>query len=260
MDPGPFIQESSSPISAQPPAVATAAPAREVLLRRFELLLLLGVSIGPSLVSAFFVHFLYGNKLPVPSVAWYISYGLTNGVIHQAGGLALLCYILFRQGRSLRDIGFSFRWIDIPVAIALWILSWLAATACHLYVNLIYNVATGRQVQQWDGAAAMLGTHVSVMVVVFLVVNAFYEELIVRAYLMSEVLAGRHSALVAGVVSVCVQALYHIYQGVPNMIALAGLFTVYAIYYGATRRILPVILAHLFVDAASATALFIRHH
>ena len=106
----------------------------------------------------------------------------------------------------------------------------------------------------------MLGTHVSVMVVVFLVVNAFYEELIVRAYCLCEIIAWKHSALAAGVVSVCVQALYHIYQGVPNMIALAGLFSVYAIYYGVTRRILPVILAHLLVDAASATYLFFFRH
>lgn len=259
MDPGPFIQETSSPISAGPPAPVTPS-AREILLRRFELLLLLGVSIGPSLVGAFLVHFVYGNKLPAPSVPSYISFALTNGVVHQAGGLALLFYILFRQGRTLRDIGFSFRWIDIPIAVGLCMLSWIAAGACHLYVNLIYHLSTGRQVERWDGAAAMLGTHVSVLVVVFLVVNAFYEELIVRAYFMSEVIAWRHSTLVAGVASVCVQALYHIYQGVPNMIALAGLFTVYAIYYGVTRRILPVILAHLFVDAVSATLLFIHHH
>ncbi len=172
----------------------------------------------------------------------------------------MLSYILFRQGRRLRDIGFSFRWLDLPVSIGLLVLSWIAAGLCRYYLNSMYFLWTGHQVERWDGAAALLGTHVSVVVVVFLLINAFYEELIVRAYLMSEIISWKHSALFAGIVSVVIQASYHIYQGVPNMISIAALFSVYAIYYGKTRRILPVILAHLYVDAFSAAYLFHFHH
>jgi membrane protease YdiL (CAAX protease family) len=114
-------------------------------------------------------------------------------------------------------------------------------------------------VAHWDGAAAILGTHISFMVVVFLFTNAFYEELIVRAYLMSEIISWKRSTLLAGVVSVGIQSLYHIYQGVPNMISIAALFSVYAIYYAKSRRILPVILAHLYVDIASTAYLFYHH-
>jgi len=261
MDFNPAPEPVPFPAVIPEPAVPPPPPQENrPSLRKLEMLLLLTVTIGPSLLNAVFIYIVYGSSALRPSDPSYIFYGLASAVARQAGGLALLVYILFRQGRRLRDIGFSFRWLDLPVSIGLLVLSWIAAGLCHFYINHVYFLWTGRHVERWDGAAAMLGTHISVVVVVFLLINAFYEELIVRAYLMSEIIAWKHSALLAGIVSVVIQASYHIYQGVPNMISIAAVFSVYAIYYGKTRRILPVILAHLYVDAFSAAYLFYSHH
>ncbi|HZR28836.1 MAG TPA: type II CAAX endopeptidase family protein [Terriglobales bacterium] len=258
-----FNPTEEAPVSAlvQEPGIPPPLPQESrPLLRKLELLLLLGVTVGPSVLTAIFIYFVYGVATQRPSGVSYIFFGLATAIVHQAGGLALLFYILFRQGRTLRDIGFSFRWLDIPVSIGLLVLSWIASGLSHYYINSVYFLWTGRHLERWNGAAGYLGTHISFIVVVFLFLNAFYEELIVRAYVMSEIIAWKRSALFAGVFSVAIQSLYHLYQGVPNMLSIAALFTIYAIYYAKSRRILPVILAHLCVDAASAAYLFFFHH
>jgi membrane protease YdiL (CAAX protease family) len=249
---------SLPPLAAE---AAISAPVREtpVSLRKLELLLVLGITIGPFLVSAILLYVLYRGVWPNSSLPYSVFYATIVKVVHEAGGLALLLYVLFRQGRSLKDLGFSFRWSDIPVSMGLLLLSWMAAGICHVLINSAYYGWTGRHLERWNGAAALLGSHFSIIVMVFLVLNAFFEELIVRAYVMSEIISWKKSALLAGLVSVSVQALYHIYQGVPNMLAIAALFSVYAIYYGKTRRILPVILAHFYVDVISAALVFFFH-
>lgn len=257
----PTLQETnkdSGPADPAPPSLPALPAAQQTPLsvRRLELLLLLGVAIGPPLLNAFFAYFLFGTAPRSPS---YISFRLSAAIVQEAGSLALLSYILFRQGRTLRDIGLSFRWLDIPVSVGLFLLSWFASGICYVCINWAYYRATGHYVQRWDNAAAMLGTHVSIIVVVFLVLNAFFEELIVRAYVMSEIIAWKNSLLLAGIFSVGIQSLYHIYQGVPNMLSIAALFSVYAVYYAKSRRILPIILAHLYIDLASAAYLFFFH-
>jgi membrane protease YdiL (CAAX protease family) len=76
----------------------------------------------------------------------------------------------------------------------------------------------------------------------------FYEELIVRAYLMTEIIALTRSAWLAVVVSVVVQSSYHFYQGVPLALSHVLLFTVYALFYVRTRMVLPLALAHSVAD------------
>src|SRR5262249_3011955 len=102
MDPTPATQDTSVP----PPRVdiASSRPPREaaVSLRQIELLLLLAISIAPFLVSAVFVYILYRGVWPNSSLPYDLLYGTTMKVIHEGGGLALLLYILFRQGRTVR--------------------------------------------------------------------------------------------------------------------------------------------------------------
>jgi membrane protease YdiL (CAAX protease family) len=255
----PATQETSAPPPAAEAGLSAPSAETATSLRKFELLLLLAICIGPFLVSAIFIYVLYRGVWPNSSFPYSVLYGTTMKVLQEASGLALLLYILFRQGRKVRDIGLSFRWSDVPVSLGLLLLSWIAVSICSVLIGSVYHLWTGRHLEHWNGAAALLGSHISIMVVAFLVLNAFFEELIVRAYVMSEIISWKNSALLAGVVSVSIQSLYHIYQGVPNMLALAGLFSVYAIYYAKTQRIFPVILAHFYVDAASAALLFFYH-
>jgi membrane protease YdiL (CAAX protease family) len=256
MDLDSVTQQGTASAPAVEPVVCL--PPQKVMdsMRKIELLLLLGITIAPFIARAISLYILYRGVWPNSPLPSYASFSMAINLVHEVGGLGLLLYILLRQGRSLRDIGFSFRWTDIPIGVGLMVLSCIAAMVGRFFANLIYISWTDRTVAPWNGGTALLGTHVSILLVVFLVVNAFFEELIVRAYFTSELMCWKNNAALAGVMSVLVQALYHIYQGVPNMISAAALFTVYAIYYAKTRRILPIIVSHFLVDAVIAWFFF----
>ncbi len=75
-------------------------------------------------------------------------------------------------------------------------------------------------------------------------VGPFYEEMIARAFTMSEVEALTGSAGLAIAASVLLQTSYHLYLGLPNALAAGAAFLVSACYYARFRRVTPVILAH----------------
>lgn len=90
--------------------------------------------------------------------------------------------------------------------------------------------------------------HPSVMAIPFSLLNPFFEELIVRAYLMTEVIELTGSQLLAILASVVVQSSYHLYYGWAGAIAISFQFLVFAIYYARARQALPIIVAHGFFD------------
>jgi membrane protease YdiL (CAAX protease family) len=88
----------------------------------------------------------------------------------------------------------------------------------------------------------------SILGVLFLLLNPFFEELIVRAYVISEVQFFTGSSFLAILVSVAIQSSYHLYQGLVPALLTTSLFTVFSLYYVRTKRITPVIIAHMFFD------------
>ena len=59
------------------------------------------------------------------------------------------------------------------------------------------------------------------------------------------------AAALAVLVSVAIQAFYHLYQGVPAALGHGATFLVFSLYYLRTRRIAPVVLAHLYMDVGA---------
>jgi membrane protease YdiL (CAAX protease family) len=90
--------------------------------------------------------------------------------------------------------------------------------------------------------------HPSVVAIPFSLLNPFFEELVVRAYLMTEVIELTGSSTLAIALSVGVQFSYHLYYGWVGAISLSFLFLVFALYYVRSRLALPVIVAHGFFD------------
>ena len=86
------------------------------------------------------------------------------------------------------------------------------------------------------------------MGIAFCLLNPFFEELVVRAYLMTEITELTGSTVWAFILSVVVQFSYHLYYGWAGAISLSFQFLVFALYYAHSRRALPVVLAHDFFD------------
>jgi membrane protease YdiL (CAAX protease family) len=78
--------------------------------------------------------------------------------------------------------------------------------------------------------------------------SPIFEEVLVRGYLMTEIIElGKPSGL-AILASVILQTSYHVYYGFGTAVGLSGAFLVFAAYFSKRRRLMPIVLAHLFWD------------
>jgi membrane protease YdiL (CAAX protease family) len=56
------------------------------------------------------------------------------------------------------------------------------------------------------------------------------------------------------VTSSAVHGIYHLYKGVRAALSVTAGFFLFSIYYSCTHRLLPVVLAHLFIDVLALIA------
>jgi membrane protease YdiL (CAAX protease family) len=116
----------------------------------------------------------------------------------------------------------------------------------------------GHQAFRKFNDSALFGDHISIWTVLFVLLNPFHEELIVRGFLITEMEHFYNNTALAIFVSVLIQSSYHLYQGLAAALLHASTFLLFSIYFVRARRILPVVLAHLFLDV-SALAIYARH-
>ena len=176
-------------------------------------------------------------------------YRLAAGIIEEASALFLLWYVMGRQGKTRADIGWNPSAADVLRAAGLFLLAMIARWFVYYQVQYLYYAHSGHYLSA-RSLQSVLGLGVSFLSVAYACLNPFCEELIVRAYTMSEILNLGGSRTVAVIVSVVVQLSYHFYQGVVNVLWLMPIFVMFSIYYVRSRRILPIILVHLAMDLA----------
>ncbi len=219
------------------------------LLRSLEFLLILGVAFAlPTLGS---LYTLYTGKLIYSGQEGSLL-ALTS-LVHEFLALAVLAYVLFRQERSLRHIGLAFVWQDIPRSIAIAIGGYAAFYVCSVAIYYGYFILTAEVLRQAN-PASYFQTGITIETLLLVLVTPFFEELIVRAYTISELSSLTGSGIMAIASSVVLQVLYHLYQGVPAVLGLVALFLVFSLYYYKTQRVMPIILAHLYFDVVALLA------
>ena len=213
-------------------------------VRIIELALVLSIAFaGYIMVSLYTV-----SRGPLEYDSGQSFFNLLHSLVQELLAIALLAYVLFRQGRSIHDLGLTFSWRDIPRSVLLMLVVQVTYYSWYLAIYYGNYLATGRTMTLSKDPHPVIDMGVTGTTLLFLVVNAFYEELIVRAYTMSELkfLTGSQPIAIAG--SVLLQLLYHLYQGVGVAIAGSAGFFVFSLYYGKRRCITPIILAHLYID------------
>jgi len=172
---------------------------------------------------------------------------LVGALIAEAGSLAVLWYVLSGQGRGWKNIGWNLRWTDIARALGLWFGSTFAAYMILAVFQVSFRASSGHYLAT-KSMHGMLGG-ISALSFAFVCLNPFFEELIVRGYLMTEIVELSGKGGLAIVLSTAIQMSYHTYQGLANCIALATIFTAFSVYFLRSRRLAPVVLAHLCIDA-----------
>jgi membrane protease YdiL (CAAX protease family) len=205
--------------------------------------LVLWVSLSMPIAGS--VYYLFGGTAPTTPMQQHFR--LVAALITESTSLTVLWYVMSRQGRTWKDIGWKLEFADVPRAMGLLIAATVLTYLVLIPIQYSYRAYSGRFLVP-KSLNSMFGFGVSFLSIAVICLNPFFEELIVRAYTMSEVMNLGGNRRLAVIVSVVLQMSYHLYQGVENAIALTLLFTAFSIYYIRTGRIMAVILAHLGLD------------
>lgn len=170
------------------------------------------------------------------------------GILGKAACLLLLAYVLRVSGRKFSDLGLKWDSWQCAIALPLIVGCYTLNSVWAAGVYGIVEVAIDWPVPHPDIGAHLFGERIRFVSVIGALVNGFYEELIVRAYLMTQLERLCRSKLLAIFISVVIQVSYHFYQGTPAALSHVAAFLILACYYSRTRQILPVALAHVFYD------------
>ena len=223
--------------------------------RKFQLCLVLAVGFLIPVVRSLGIFL--GWWHPGPAT----SYRFVLRITFELVGLLCLYLVLSYQKKRFQDIGLSLaiRLSDLGHSFALFFGALLGSAILGLALKLLY-VFLGRALRPQLDRAAIFGTALGFLPVLYVLLNPFYEELLVRAFLISEMEAIYRGTALAVLASVALQTSYHLYQGLPMALSHIPAFLLFSLYFVRTRRILPVILAHMFMDVSALAIYFHRLH
>jgi membrane protease YdiL (CAAX protease family) len=231
-------------IEAAPTETQPERPADVKRLRWFEVSLVLLVACGSSFLTSLYVLRNGPSAMPrLTNVAW------SAGIVQEAAALLLLGYVLSRRKLRFKDLGLRWSLRDVGVGLLIAGVSYVAYAMGYWFVDFLHYGMYSSVAKGPSGSDFF--AHPSIVAVPFSILNPFFEELIVRAYLMTEVTDLTGSPALAVGLSVLVQFSYHLYYGWTGALALSFQFLIFALYYARSRRALPVIVAHGFFDIYS---------
>jgi membrane protease YdiL (CAAX protease family) len=217
-------------------------PPPEVRSRRqrsLDLLLVTSVACAPLIFNSAWAYFLK------------VSQGFTRPavgslILHECLALGVLAYVLSQQRRSWRDIGVKFKLADVGMAFLLFVGGSIAFAVVQSAISASLPMTANSAQAAANGPGLRTLGWVGVL---FILLNPVFEELIARGYFISELALVTRSEWIPPVASALLQGSYHLYQGVPAAAGITAGFLVWSFYFHQTRRLAPVVLAHLFADA-----------
>jgi membrane protease YdiL (CAAX protease family) len=183
-------------------------------------------------------------------------YGYLNRLLMQLTSLALLVYVMTQNRQKLSDFGLTFRAEEIIYGLFLWIITRI----CYQFASpILLSVSELLGWQRTAPFVPQLRVGLSFVVYCFVLVNPVFEEMIVRAFVISETIALTESSTLAVLLSTLIQTSYHIYQGLPYALSVGIIFLIYSLYYVRTRRIVPIIVAHFIADLVAHYSYALHH-
>jgi len=227
---------------------ATVSPAETIIetheskcKRWFELLLILLFAFSNPLLGSIFVLLSKNNTAAASADIHSVT-----GLVHETLCLALVGYVLSRRKLGFQYLGLRWSVRLLFVGLGLGIVGYstyiLSAIIAYTSQNLFHvRPEISHTYQQ-------IFQHPTWLSIPFFLLNPFFEELIVRAYAMTEIENLTGSWVVAAIASTFIQESYHLYCGWYGAFTLSLQFLVYSIYFARTRQITPIIVAHGIFD------------
>jgi membrane protease YdiL (CAAX protease family) len=235
------MSSSLAQVSGDPLSALSANDSSSKRRRWFEVSLVMLLAFSGSLISAI-SYFRSGTpaRAQIGILHWI------NATIHEIGILLLLGYILWRGARKFRDIGFQWSFKEAAIGLPVFAVSYVFYILGSMLINLTYYNFAGHYPAQ-IGARQVFG-HMPLLALPFHFLNPFFEEIVVRAYLMTEIRELTGSVALAAVVSLVLQTSYHIYYGWAGMFSVGFIFIVFTGFFMIWRRAFPIVVAHGIVD------------
>jgi membrane protease YdiL (CAAX protease family) len=171
-------------------------------------------------------------------------------IAYELIGLGLLALVLRLQHRKLSCIGFSLSpsLSDIGNSILLFFGAYFVTAVTYGLITILYVQFAGHPPAVWNKQSILFGETAPIATLLLAFLNPFFEEMLVRGFLITEVAEEFGNSTLAIILSVGLQSSYHLYQGIPSAVALSSSFLLFSLYFVRTRRLLPVVLAHLYLD------------
>ncbi len=168
-------------------------------------------------------------------------------IVQMLLSLCVLSYVLSQRGLALDDLGLRFSASDVPASVILTVLALLGSRFTYAGEWHLYWELTGHA-PPIHPYPSILDAGLTPLVILFIVIDPFVEELIGRAFVIRETHFFTGRSWPGIVISVMLTASYHLYEGWVSIAPVATIFLVFAIYYSKTRRAWPIIAAHLGYD------------
>jgi hypothetical protein len=171
-----------APTAASEPQLTSQTPPDHVspqnLFHKLQHLgLVLWVSLSMPIVGS--VYFLLGGTAPATAAGQ--GYQLWGALITESSSLALLWYVMGRQGKSWKDIGWSPCLADVPRALGIFVVTTVTTWVVYIPAQFVYHAYSGQFLTP-KSLGSMFGFGISILSIAFVCLNPFFEELIVRAY------------------------------------------------------------------------------
>jgi hypothetical protein len=227
-----------SPVAIPEPVIAP----RDRRMRWFELALVLAIAFLRPLTGSIHI-FLSGQQKFAGSTPFGWGYATANELL----AIVLLAYVLRRTGRGFRDIGLRWSWRECGYGLLLAVAAVFAISVGSRVLLGIFHAA-GIDAALRSGSGYWGAAFFNPWSFPYFLLTPFHEEILVRAYMMTEILELTGSRALAIALSVAFQAAYHIYYGWFGMLRVAFTFLVFALYFARSRRALPCIVGHELYD------------
>src|SRR5262245_59449616 len=139
--------------------------------RWIDLGLVIAVAFGNSILGSIFLAF-------HPVAPKYSNARIVAGILAETTALLLFLTLFKRQGRRLENLGFRFRWTDLPIALGLVVAAFTAMAVMQGSINRVWLWATQHSPQWAEHRTMFTGSSVW-LILPFLLLNPFFEEILV---------------------------------------------------------------------------------
>ena len=247
----PYGVPYGGPYGTEPPGWDGQRPGRNPLppppgsprMLRWELGLVLVLAFAPSVLGLLFLALGSAGTAQVEAEVVPSLVSIAFELFLSWTPVLVVGFLLARNGEGWAGIGLTrLRPRDVGMGAVLWVASFFLV----LVLAQLFQFFGQREVDFLPEGLPLWFR--SLQAVLIAVTAGVTEEIVVRGYAQTRLEQLRASTAVILLVPTALWAVLHVYQGLGAALTIFGLGLMYAWYFQRTRRLWPLILAHILFD------------